>query len=108
MKKLRAEIKGAFIDRGEIKEHILQQDLLDVHGNYEKGKVFAGSLGGQLCQIFYALCGLKAASQSLEKINGKKHPSELLTGPMFYTFILNFIKDLKNDSFQIMISQDTI
>lgn len=46
--KLRADIKKAFIDRGEIKDVIANQDLLDVNGNYEKGKLFAGSLGGQL------------------------------------------------------------
>jgi hypothetical protein len=46
--KLRAEIKKSFIDKGEVKDGIANQDLLDVNGNYEKGKPFAGSLGGQL------------------------------------------------------------
>ena len=52
--KLRAEIKKAFIDKGEVKDGITSQDLLDVNGNYEKGKPFAGSLGGQLMQLCLA------------------------------------------------------
>lgn len=49
--KLRAEIKKGFIDRGEARDGIANQDLLDVNGNYEKGKPFAGALGGQLLQL---------------------------------------------------------
>lgn len=52
--KLRLEIKKGFIDRGEIKDGMTSQDLLDVNGSYEKNKNFAGTLGGQLMQILFA------------------------------------------------------
>ena len=46
--KLKAEVKKNFIDKGEVKDGITAHDLLDVNGNYEKNRSFAGSLGGQL------------------------------------------------------------
>jgi hypothetical protein len=36
------------VDKGEIREHILQQDVLDIHGQYERNKPFVGALGGQI------------------------------------------------------------
>lgn len=42
-----------------------------------------------------------------EPIQGKKNPKDLLTVPGFFNLILNFIKDMKNDSLNIMISHDT-
>ena len=55
LKALRDEIKKNFIKKGEIKENMISWDLLDVNGNYEKGKVFAGALGGQLLQFCIVL-----------------------------------------------------
>lgn len=46
LQKLRDAIKLNFVDRGEVRDHVAQLDLLDITGNYEKGKVFSGSLGG--------------------------------------------------------------
>jgi len=31
-----------------VKDGITSQDILDINGNYERGKQFAGSIGGQL------------------------------------------------------------
>ena len=36
-----------------------QCDLLDVNGNFEKGKPFFGTLGGELMQIYLVLVELK-------------------------------------------------
>ena len=46
--KLKAEIKKIFVDKGEVRDGITTQDLLDINGNFEKGKPFAGAIGGQL------------------------------------------------------------
>lgn len=46
LKKLRELIKATFVDKGEVKDHILQQDILDITGNYDRNKPFVGSLGG--------------------------------------------------------------
>jgi hypothetical protein len=46
LKKLRETIKAHFVDKGDVKEHMAQLEVLDYHGNYEKNKHFVGSLGG--------------------------------------------------------------
>jgi hypothetical protein len=44
----------------------------------------------------------------MEKIPGKKHPSDLLTGPGLFNLLLNYIKDMKNDNLQILLSQEVL
>jgi hypothetical protein len=44
--KLKTEIKQFLVDKGEIREHILQSDLLDINGHFERGKHFFGAIGG--------------------------------------------------------------
>ena len=39
--------------------------------------------------------------------HGKKSARDLLVNPGFYNFLLNYIKDMKNDSFNVMISHET-
>jgi hypothetical protein len=46
LKALREEIKKSFIKKGDIKDNMIAWDILDINGNYEKGKIFAGSIGG--------------------------------------------------------------
>ena len=70
LKALRDEIKKNFIKKGEIKDNMISWDLLDVNGNYEKGKTFAGALGGQLlqfCIVLEALSELSGQQQGGEK-----------------------------------------
>ncbi len=55
LKALREEIKKSFIKKGDIKDNMIAWDILDINGNYEKGKIFAGSIGGQLLQFCIAL-----------------------------------------------------
>jgi hypothetical protein len=62
LKALRDEIKKNFIKKGEIKDNMISWDLLDVNGNYEKGKTFAGALGGQLLQFCIVLEALSELS----------------------------------------------
>ena len=37
---------------------MLQQDLLDVTGHYDKNRQFVGTLGGQLLQLAFAIHGI--------------------------------------------------
>lgn len=62
LKALRDEIKKNFIKKGEIKDNMISWDLLDVNGNYEKNKTFAGALGGQLLQFCIVLEALSELS----------------------------------------------
>lgn len=46
LRKLKEEIKTLLIERGEVRDHIGSIEVLDVNGNYEKGRPFIGGLGG--------------------------------------------------------------
>ena len=60
LQKLRTEIKTLFIDKwGEVKEHIANQDVMDITGNYEKGKTFMGVYGGMSLQMIVILQALQ-------------------------------------------------
>jgi hypothetical protein len=99
--KLRAEIKKSFIDKGDIKDGITAQDLLDINGNYEKGKSFAGAIGGQLlqfCIILQSLAKMSHGPAAAEGAEAKKHPKEIIESPQIVTTLLALMKDLKNES----------
>ena len=72
-------------------------DILDVNGNYEKGKTFAGALGGQLLQFCIVLQTL-AQLQNQNAGGDKKQPRDIINSPLLVTFLLTFVKELKNDS----------
>jgi hypothetical protein len=55
---LKEEIKALFVDKGEVREHPVAFDIVDVNGHFERNKPQFGTLGGQLLQIFFALSGL--------------------------------------------------
>jgi hypothetical protein len=82
--KLRAEIKKSFIDKGDIKDGITAQDLFDINGNYEKGKSFAGAIGGQLlqfCIILQSLAKMSHGPAAAEGAEAKKHPKDIIESP---------------------------
>lgn len=123
--KLKAEIKKFFVDKGEVRDHVINQDLLDVNGIYEKNKLFAGALGGQLLQLiltFQALGDMAtppATAEAQEPAEGeekpqdappaKKSPADILHSPNLISFLLGYLKELKNDcGFSIQISQHSI
>lgn len=102
--KLRTEIKKSFVDKGDIKDGITAQDLFDINGNFEKGKMFAGAIGGQLLQFCIVLQALAKMNQGPAAAEGdeaaalKKHPKDVIDSPNFVTFLLAMMKDLKNES----------
>lgn len=109
LQKLKDQIKATFVDKGETREHILQQDLLDITGLYEKAKPFSGSVGGHVLQLTIAVQALnKFAYHHLQGDNAhppaKKHLKDILVNPGYLNFILNYLKDLKNDNFFLQIS----
>lgn len=97
LKALRDEIKKNFIKKGEIKENMIAWDIFDVNGNYEKGKNFAGALGGQLLQFCIVLQSMMELSNQ-QPGGEKKQPADIMSSPLLVTFLLAFVKELKNDS----------
>jgi hypothetical protein len=53
LKKLRADVKEEFITKGEHRDAILMQDMIEVNGNFTKAPI-VGAIGGLLGQ--FILC----------------------------------------------------
>jgi hypothetical protein len=68
-------VKTSFVDRGEVRDHMLQQDILDVNGHYEKGKPFVGALGGQLMQLVLAAQAISNHDLEVKSEEASKQPS---------------------------------
>ena len=49
------EIRRLLIDKGSVVSPVASQDLLDIHGCYQRGNQFLGALGGQLQQMYYVV-----------------------------------------------------
>lgn len=107
--KLKTEIKKFFLEKGETRDHVMAQDLLDVNGVYEKNKAFAGALGGQLLQLILSFQALEDMTSPPGTAEGAEHPadgephpakktpSEILHSPNLISFLLGYLKELKND-----------
>ena len=78
--------------------------MLDINGNFEKGKAFAGAIGGQLLQFCIVLQALSKMNQGPAPAEGdeaaaqKKTPKDVVDSPNLVTFLLAMMKDLKNES----------
>jgi len=115
--KLKQAIKANFVDKGEVREHLAQIELLDLHGNYERNRPFAGTLGGQLMQLALVVQVLKEHDQGENpdeppksgdhKAQAKKTLKDLLTNAGLFSFVLNFFKEMKLDSFVVTISKES-
>ena len=53
--KMRDEIRRLLIEKGQVVSPVVSTELLEIHGCYEKGKLFQGALGGQLQQLYYVI-----------------------------------------------------
>jgi hypothetical protein len=106
LRKLKEEIKAVFVDKGEVREHMAQLDILDINGNYERGRPFVSSIGGQLMQLCLALQGLYYTPLEEFHEDGKKKDKslkDLIKNPGLFNLMLNYIKDMKNDTMQILV-----
>ena len=87
---------------------MVQQDLVEINGFYEKGRPFFGTLGGELLQIVLILEGIALTQHKEEQKHDDKKPHkhvrDLLQNPGLLNFLLNYIKDMKNDTLAIQIS----
>ena len=86
-----------------------QLDLMEINGNFEKGKPFVGTLGGELMQIYLILLELKKKTENQEqpKEGDKKAPKlfkDLLTRLGLTNFFINYLKEMKHETFHIQVS----
>ena len=52
---MRDEIRRLLIDKAQVVSPVVNTELLEIHGCYEKGKQFQGAVGGQLQQLYYVV-----------------------------------------------------
>lgn len=76
--------------------------MTDISANYDKHRV-AGVLGGPLLQLSIALQGIAALSGE-DVPNAKKHPRELVSNPGLYNLLLAYFKEMKNETFTILVN----
>ena len=65
---MKNEIRRLLIDKGSVVSPVVNSDLLDIHGCYQRGTQFLGALGGQLQQMYYVVNAIlkKYDERSLE------------------------------------------
>ena len=56
--KMKDEIRRVLIDKAQIVSPALSQELVDIHGCFERGKAFLCAIGGQTQQIYYVISTL--------------------------------------------------
>lgn len=117
--KLRDEIRRVLIDKVQVVSPATSQELVDIHGCYERGKTFLCSLGGQLQQLYYVLNAIFKAlpedkilqeyytkmndDPKQESLKNPKNPRELLLEVYFVPWLVTAIKELKCDFMQFLI-----
>lgn len=118
---LRNEVRRILIEKSTVISPAANCELLEIHGCYERGKQFAGAIGGQLMQWFY-ICSaiqsiypekdLKAFHDKMkedpkkEELKQASTPRELMMEAFFVPFILTAIKELKCEFLQFLISPE--
>ncbi len=74
-----------------------------MNGNYEKGRSFAGSLGGQLMQLIISFQILNELQNPAdyhpeEGAAPRKCPADIANSLQLIGFLVSYLKDLKNES----------
>ncbi len=118
---MRDEIRRLLIDKAACVSPVVNTELLEIHGCYEKGKQFQGALGGQLQQLYYVVNAVfklfpndelllkdfyakMADDPKNESLKNPSHPRELLLENFFLPWIMTAIKELKCDHLQFLIT----
>ena len=111
-KKMRDEIRRLIIDKSTMVSPVANTELVDIHGNYERGKQFLGALGGQLQQLYYVINAvfsvysnegqaLKDYTEKIredpkqESLKNPHSPRELVLEMHFVPWLVSAIKELK-------------
>ena len=111
-KKMRDEIRRLIIDKSSLVTPVANGELVDIHGNFERGKQFMGALGGQLQQLYYVVnavftvfnndaLALKDHVEKMredpkaESLKNPHSPRELVLEMHFVPWLLTALKELK-------------
>ena len=116
LEKFRDLIEKNVVYKGEV-QNVLSTNLVDITGNYESENSYISAIGGQVLQLFYSLEEISTKyPQGLKNYMEKKiqnddqdyflrpnNPSELLLPEHLMPFLMHYIKDMKNESIDILL-----
>lgn len=100
---MRDEIRRLLIDKGQVVSPVVNNELMEIHGCYEKGKQFLGALGGQIQQLYYVINAILkiydertlvdyhqklAEDPKQDALKNPRNPRELLLENFFLPFIV--------------------
>ena len=110
--KLRSEVRRLLIDKASVFTPVATGELLDIHGNYNRGEKYMGALGGQIQQLYYVVNAIfnvfNNENQALrdmqekmkedpknESLKNPHSPRELVLELHFIPWLVQAIKELK-------------
>ena len=110
--KLRGEVRRLLIDKATVISPVTSGELLDIHGNYDRGNKYMGALGGQIQQLYYVVNAIystfsnenAALRDYVEKmkedpkadsVKNPHSPRELVLEHHFIPWLVQAIKELK-------------
>ena len=106
LRKFKEEIKATFVDKGDVKEHILNMDIVDINGQFIPGRSIPGTLGGHTFQMMLVLSGLMSTF--------KKHPDFkmlkdlIMDKKKLIELLISYLKDMKQDHIIIYLHPEAI
>ena len=115
---LRSEVRRLLVEKSTVFSPAAAAELLDIHGCFERGKQYAGAIGGQLMQWYFVIDAifkiypegdLKSFYDKMkdetkkEELKAATTPRELMMEHFFVPFILSAIKELKCEFIQFMM-----
>ena len=120
---MRDEIRRILIDKGQVQSPAYNTELVEIHGNYEKGgKQFLGALGGQVQQIYYVINAILKVSDNekdlqdfyaklaedpkSDAVKNPRNPRELMVENFFLPFFLTSIKELKAETLSFLVNPE--
>lgn len=107
------------VDKGEVRNPSANFELLDLHGNYE-AKMNITTYGGHFQQLYYIVAAIMdlyeadlakyyARRQAKpEEPNRATNPIELVLEQFFVPFLVNYLKEIKQESFTFMASAESL
>lgn len=118
--KLRGEVRRLLIDKATVVSPVTSGELLDIHGNYDRGNKYMGALGGQLQQLYYVVNAIfktfsneNAALRDYQdkmredpkadSVKNPHSPRELVLEHHFIPWLVQAIKELKCDHLSFLM-----
>ena len=119
---MREDIRKVLIEKADIKNPVLNYELLDIDGNFEKGKHFLGAIGGHLQQLYFvvdtimteyeadmqAFYARQQADPADEANRKAMNPRELMQERFFLPYLCTYLKEMKVEHLTFMANPELV